>query len=81
MLRPALQVVHWDVIGQDGGAFDAESIVHNVLSGVKNGSIIVLHSHGGPKVPFTDKALRTIIPSLLKRGFQFVKLSELLQNH
>ncbi len=76
-----LEVVHWDVIGGDGGATGANVIVKNVLSQVKNGSIIVLHSHGGPKVRFTDQALKTIIPALLKRGFQFVKLEELLQNH
>lgn len=76
-----LEVVHWDVIGADGGAVNANVIVQNVLNHVKNGSIIVLHSHGGPKVRFTDSALKTIIPSLLKRGFQFVKLEELLGNH
>ncbi len=76
-----LEVVHWDVIGGDGGAGDAKEIVKNVLTQVKNGSIIVLHSHGGPKVRFTDAALKTIIPALLKRGFQFVKLEELLQSH
>ncbi len=76
-----LEVVHWDVIGGDGGAGSAKVIVNNVLSQVKNGSIIVLHSHGGPKVRFTDSALKAIIPALLKRGFQFVKLEELLQNH
>lgn len=76
-----LEVVHWDVIGQDGGATNAQSIVNHVLNGVKNGSIIVLHSHGGPKVRFTDRALEQIIPVLLKRGYQFVKLEELLQAH
>jgi peptidoglycan-N-acetylglucosamine deacetylase len=76
-----LEVVQWDVIGSDGDAINADIIVHRVMNQVKNGSIIVLHSHGGPKVRFTDSALRTIIPALLKRGFQFVKLEELPNNH
>lgn len=74
-----LRVVHWDVIGGDGGAVNAQVIVKNVLSGVKNGSIIVLHNHGGPKVPFTDQALEVIVPSLLKRGFKFVTVAQLLE--
>lgn len=73
-----LEVVHWDVIGGDGGQPDASVIVQNVLSGARNGSIIVLHSHGGPKVPATQDALPKIIETLKARGFEFVTLSELL---
>jgi peptidoglycan-N-acetylglucosamine deacetylase len=73
-----LKVVHWDVIGGDGGEFLPERIVSRVLSGVKNGSIIVLHNHGGPRASATDEALEVIIPRLKARGFIFVKLSELL---
>jgi peptidoglycan-N-acetylglucosamine deacetylase len=73
-----LEVVHWDVIGLDGDQPDADVIVRNVLSGARNGSIIVLHSHGGPKVPATQDALPKIIETLKARGFEFVTLSELL---
>jgi peptidoglycan-N-acetylglucosamine deacetylase len=73
-----LAVVQWDVIGGDGGQSDANVIVQNVLSQTRNGSIIVLHNHGGPKVPATQIALPRIVETLKSRGFEFVKLSELL---
>lgn len=76
--QAGLKVVHWDVVGGDGGQPDPRVIEQNVLNRVQDGSIIVLHSHGGPKVPATAQALAVIIPALKARGFQFVKLSELL---
>jgi peptidoglycan/xylan/chitin deacetylase (PgdA/CDA1 family) len=75
-----LEVVGWDAAGQDGGQRDPAVIVHNVLSRVQNGSIIVLHCHGGPRLPATADALARIIPALRARGFEFVKLSELLSS-
>ncbi|GIW35180.1 polysaccharide deacetylase family protein [Meiothermus sp.] len=76
--RLGLQVVHWDAAGEDGGQTDPGVIVRNVLSRVQNGSIIVLHSQGGPRLPATLPALRRLIPALKARGFTFVKVSELL---
>ncbi|MDW8480995.1 MAG: polysaccharide deacetylase family protein [Meiothermus sp.] len=76
--RLGLQVVHWDVAGEDGGQADPKVIVRNVLGRVRNGSIVVLHSQGGPRLPATLPALRELIPALRARGFAFVKLSELL---
>lgn len=72
-----LEVVGWDAAGQDGGQRDPAVIVRNVLNQVQNGSIIVLHCHGGPRLPATADALAQIIPTLRARGFEFVKLSEL----
>ena len=74
-----LSVVDWDVVGGDGGQRDANVIVNNVLRNVRDGSIIVLHSHGGPKVPATQDALPRILETLKVRGFEFVTLRELLQ--
>lgn len=74
-----LQVIGWDAPGEDGGQRNPGVIVRNVLSHTQNGSIIVLHSHGGPKVPATADALAQLIPALKARGFEFVKLSELLR--
>jgi peptidoglycan-N-acetylglucosamine deacetylase len=77
--RLGLEVIGWDAAGEDGGQANPQVIEHRVLSKVHNGSIIVLHSHGGPKVPVTQDALPLIIASLKARGFEFVKLSELLE--
>ncbi len=74
-----LSVVDWDVVGGDGGQRDADVIVNNVLGHVRDGSIIVLHSHGGPKVPATQDALPRILETLKARGYAFVTLRELLE--
>lgn len=70
--------IHWDVAGDDGFNQNTDSIVYKVLSEVQNGSIIVLHLNGGPNSPKTADAISEIIPKLKERGFEFVKVSELL---
>src|SRR6185369_13151643 len=59
-----LQAIQWDVAGDDGFNFDTASIERNVLDRVQNGSIIVLHMHGGPNAPMTAEALPKIISTL-----------------
>jgi len=66
-----LITVHWDVISSDTGQTLPQLIVRNVLRGTRNGSIIVMHSHGG-KAPSTALALPAIITGLKARGFSFV---------
>lgn len=73
-----LTVVYWDVAAMDGFNDNTDSIVSAVESQVQNGSIIVMHIHDGSYAPKTNDALLRIIPDLKKRGFRFVKLSELL---
>lgn len=74
-----LTVVHWDVIGHDGFNHDAQSIINNIVPSVQNGSIIVLHLGGEPNTPKTAEILPIIISELKAKGFEFVKVSELLQ--
>ncbi len=71
-------VVHWDVRGNDGFNQRADQIVHNVVDNTQNGSIIVLHMNGEPTAPKTGEALPEIIKQLKARGFEFVKVNELL---
>jgi peptidoglycan/xylan/chitin deacetylase (PgdA/CDA1 family) len=73
-----LTIVHWDVVADDGFNDNTDSIVNAVESQVQNGSIIVMHIHDGSYAPKTNDALVRIIPDLRKRGFRFVKVSELL---
>lgn len=70
-------VVDGDDFGRDGFQKNPNIIVRNVLSKVKNGSIIILHMHGGPIASETAPALHEIIHELKKEGFTFVKVSEL----
>lgn len=71
-------VVHWDTVGADGFNENTEQIVRNVVDNTQNGSIIVLHMNGAPTAPKTADALPSIISQLKAKGFEFVKVSELL---
>ena len=71
-------VVHWDVVGADGFNTNATQVEHNVIDNVQNGSIIVLHMNGAPTAPKTADALPAIISALKAKGFEFVKINELL---
>lgn len=71
-------VVHWDVSGSDGFNKSSQQIVNTILDRTQNGSIIILHLNGPPNVPKTYEALPLIISKLKMKGFEFVKVSELL---
>ncbi len=71
-------VVHWDVSGSDGFNNNTQQIIHNVIGNTQNGSIIILHLNGAPNSPKTADALPEIISNLKSRGFEFVKVTELL---
>ncbi len=71
-------VVHWDVVGADGFNDNTSQIVRNVVDNTQNGSIIVLHMNGAPTAPKTADALPEIIQQLKAKGFEFVKVNELL---
>lgn len=77
--QEGLVVIHWDTVGQDGFNNNSSSIEKNVLDHVKNGSIIVLHVNGAPTAPKTSEALPSVISTLKNRGYEFVKVSELLE--
>ena len=71
-------VIHWDVSGADGFNKSVKQIEKNVIDNTQNGSIIILHMNGVPTAPKTAEALPEIISSLKAKGFEFVKISELL---
>ena len=78
--RLGLVTVHWDVISGDAGQTNPQVIIRNVLQSTCNGSIIVMHSHGG-RAPSTALALPAIISGLKARGFSFVTIKQLLEHH
>src|SRR5258708_24988843 len=71
-------VIHWDVAEADGFNNNTNQIVRNVVDNVQNGSIVVFHINGAPTSPKTGEALPQIILELKAKGFEFVKISELL---
>ncbi|WP_328552870.1 polysaccharide deacetylase family protein [Streptomyces sp. NBC_00358] len=69
--------VQWDVVSGDAFATDADAVAQQVLDGVRSGSVVVMHCTRSA-APVTERALRTVVPELRRRGFRFVKVSELI---
>jgi polysaccharide deacetylase family sporulation protein PdaB len=55
----------------------AQEISNSIINNVINGDIILLHDY---KTENTLKALDTIIPQLLEKGYKFKTISELLED-
>ncbi|MFI5680409.1 polysaccharide deacetylase family protein [Streptomyces cellulosae] len=70
-------VVQWDVVSGDAFATDADAVARQVLEGVRPGSVVVMHCTTSA-APVTERAVRTVVPELRRRGFRFVKVSELI---
>ncbi|MFF0188716.1 polysaccharide deacetylase family protein [Streptomyces sp. NPDC005244] len=69
--------VQWDVVSGDAFATDADAVARQVLDGVRPGSVVVMHCTRSA-APVTERALHTIVPELRKKGFRFVKVSQLI---
>ncbi|MFB6563299.1 MULTISPECIES: polysaccharide deacetylase family protein [unclassified Streptomyces] len=69
--------VQWDVVSGDAFAKDPGAVAEQVLSGVKPGSVVVMHCTRSA-APVTEEAVQRIVPELRKRGYRFVKVSELI---
>lgn len=54
-------------------------IVNKVLNNARNGDIILLHDYN-PGSTQTVRALKIILPELVRRGFEFVTVSELIND-
>lgn len=70
--------VQWDVVSGDAFATDSAAVAREVLKDVKPGSVVVMHCTRSA-APATERALRTIVPELRKRGFRFVKVSQMIE--
>ncbi|WP_350280565.1 polysaccharide deacetylase family protein [Kribbella sp. HUAS MG21] len=78
-LAPAgLTAVGLDVPGADGFAKSPQAVVKQVLGNARDGSIVVLHLHGGDNAPYTDEAIGPIVRGLRARGFELVTVTELM---
>ena len=69
--------VQWDVVSGDAFATDADAVAEQVLDGVRSGSLVVMHCTRSA-APVTAEAVRRIVPELRKRGYRFVRVSELM---
>ena len=71
------RIILWSVDTRDWAHTPADKIVKNVMQNTKSGSIILCHDFIGKNSP-TPEALRIFIPALLKEGYEFVTVSELI---
>jgi peptidoglycan/xylan/chitin deacetylase (PgdA/CDA1 family) len=69
--------IQWDVVSGDAFATDADAVVRQVLDGVKPGSVVVMHCTGSA-APTTERVVRAVVPELRRKGYRFVKVSELI---
>jgi len=72
-----LSSIQWDVVSGDASKFiPAQTIASVILQKTRPGSIIICHANGHGV--HTAEALPMFIPQLLKNGYRFVTVSELL---
>jgi peptidoglycan/xylan/chitin deacetylase (PgdA/CDA1 family) len=71
--------VQWDVVSGDAFAKDANAVARQVLERVRPGSVVVMHCTRSA-APVTERAVRTIVPELRRKGFRLVKVSELIRS-
>lgn len=71
-------IVLWNVDTRDWAKESTESIVNNIKSNVRSGSIILFHDFTGKNTHTLD-ALEIIIPYLKEYGYEFVTVSELMK--
>lgn len=74
------KIIAWNVDSLDWKSLSGEQVRTNILENVRNGSIILQHSAGGPgeDLSGTVEALPVIITTLKKEGYEFVTIPELL---
>lgn len=69
-----LQTIQWDVDSLDWKDLTAKQIVNRIVSKTKSGSIILCHNNG----LHTLEALPYVLGELKLKGYEFVKISDLI---
>ncbi|NPV69813.1 MAG: polysaccharide deacetylase family protein [Firmicutes bacterium] len=69
----------WSVDSLDWRGLNSQQVIDNVVPLVANGSVILMHSAGGPgeDLSGTVQALPVIIDQLRAKGYRFVTLTEM----
>lgn len=70
-----MPMIYWSIDTEDWKTRDADKTIDAVLDHVKDGDIILMHD----LYEETVEASETIIPELIKKGYQLVTVSELAQ--
>lgn len=72
-----LPAVQWDIVTGDTSKAQSANAIERALLSVKPGSIVVAHANG--RGWNTATALKSAIPKMLKQGWQFVTVTQLLE--
>ena len=75
--RLGMTTIGWDVDTRDWTLPGSASIARRAITGVRRGSIVLMHDGGGPRSQ-TVGALATTIRALRARGYRFVTVADLL---
>ena len=70
-----LPLIQWSVDTLDWKNRNANSVISSVKSNARDGSVILMHDLYGS----TAEATKTIVPWLVKEGYQIVTVTELMQ--
>lgn len=71
-----MRCIQWDVDSLDWKGLGADELYRRITEGVKGGSIILCHNNSDHILD----ALPKILDDLISKGYQFVTVSELLQD-
>ncbi len=74
------EVILWTIDTLDWAHTPSEEIVKKVQSNIKSGDIILCHDFVGGEASPTPEALRIILPMLIREGYEFVTVSELIHS-
>ncbi|SHG11066.1 polysaccharide deacetylase family sporulation protein PdaB [Ornithinibacillus halophilus] len=69
-------VIHWNVNPNDWQNPGTQLVIDRVMNETTNGDIILLHASDSAKQ--TADALKTILPGLKNKGYNYVTISELI---
>lgn len=72
--QEGMPIAYWSVDTEDWKSQDMDLIYEKTMEGVYDGAIILMHDI----YPSTAKAVKKIVPALMKKGYQIVTVSELL---
>ena len=75
--RLSYKIIVWNVDTKDWMHTCAENIISNVSISARGGCIVLFHDYVSAPSP-TPKALSVLIPSLMRSGYRFVTVSELI---
>ena len=67
--------IHWSIDTIDWKEPPSEAIVTRIMNRVKERDIVLFHLNGKPTAVATDK----VITELKRKGYQIVKVSEMLE--